>query len=249
MTAQQNLRVVSLLPSATDVIAVAGGTHLLVGRSHECDWPSDVRKLPILTGAVNQFTSSKQMDDVVKASLKRGEGLYYLDQELLKELKPDVILTQDLCNVCSVDLHLVQQTIDLLSIKPKVVTLNPQKLSDILEDISRVGKAVGREQESKTAVSALQQRVHRAQAAAQAAQAGQDPIKVLRSPTANNTPSFPEHTQSLICACCVLFRSTKSDLCTALHRLSITCMSALAQWLEFFRSAADLLLLVTEDCG
>lgn len=162
-----------------------------MGRSHECDWPSDVRKLPILTGAVNQFTSSKQMDDVVKASLKRGEGLYYLDQELLKELKPDVILTQDLCNVCSVDLQLVQQTIDLLSIKPKVVTLNPQKLSDVLEDISRVGKAVGREQESKTAVSALQQRVHRAQAAAQAASTGQDLIKVLRSPTANNTPSFP----------------------------------------------------------
>ncbi|KAL0049090.1 hypothetical protein WJX82_006101 [Trebouxia sp. C0006] len=90
------------------------------------------------------------MDDVVKASLDRGEGLYYLEQELLKNLQPDVILTQDLCN----------------------------KLSDVLEDIIRVGKAVGREQQSRTAVTVLQQRVHDAQAAAQAASKGNQPIKV-----------------------------------------------------------------------
>ncbi|DBA92072.1 TPA: hypothetical protein ACH3X1_015804 [Trebouxia sp. C0004] len=118
------------------------------------------------------------MDDVVKASLDRGEGLYYLEQELLKNLQPDVILTQDLCNVCSVDLQLVQQTIDQLSIKPKIVALNPQKLSDVLEDIHTVGKAVGREQQSRTAVSLLQQRVRDAQAAAQAALTGRQPVKV-----------------------------------------------------------------------
>ncbi|KAL0026272.1 hypothetical protein WJX77_007604 [Trebouxia sp. C0004] len=148
--AQQNPRVVSLLPSATDIIAVAGGVDLLVGRSHECNWPSQVERLPVLTGAVNEFVDSKQMDDVVKASLDRGEGLYYLEQELLKNLQPDVILTQDLCN----------------------------KLSDVLEDIHTVGKAVGREQQSRTAVSLLQQRVRDAQAAAQAALTGRQPVKV-----------------------------------------------------------------------
>jgi iron complex transport system substrate-binding protein len=177
--AQQHPRVVSLLPSATDIIAVAGGVDLLVGRSHECNWPSQVERLPILTGAVNEFVDSKQMDDVVKASLDRGEGLYFLEQELLKKLQPDVILTQDLCNVCSVDLQLVQQTIDQLSIKPKIVALNPQKLSYVLEDIIRVGKAVGREQQSRTAVTVLQQRVHDAQAAAQTASKGNQPIKVF----------------------------------------------------------------------
>lgn len=175
---EQHPRVVSLLPSATDIIAVAGGVDLLVGRSHECNWPSQVERLPVLTGAVNEFVDSKQMDDVVKASLDRGEGLYFLEQELLKNLQPDVILTQDLCNVCSVDLQLVQQTIDQLSIKPKIVALNPQKLADVLEDINRVGKAVGREQQSRTAVSLLQQRVQDAQAAAQAASKGNQPIKV-----------------------------------------------------------------------
>ncbi len=172
-------RVVSLLPSATDIIAVAGGADLLVGRSHECNWPREVERLPVLTGAVNEFVDSKQMDDVVKASLDRGEGLYFLEQELLKKLEPDVILTQDLCNVCSVDLQLVQQTIDQLSIRPTVVALNPQNLSDVLEDIIKVGKAVGREQQSQTAVAGLQARVQAAQVAAQAACKGQDPIKVL----------------------------------------------------------------------
>ncbi len=125
--AQQHPRVVSLLPSATDIIAVAGGVDLLVGRSHECNWPSQVERLPVLTGAVNEFVDSKQMDDVVKASLDRGEGLYFLEQELLKNLQPDVILTQDLCNVCSVDLQLVQQTIDQLSIQPKIVAFKPSE--------------------------------------------------------------------------------------------------------------------------
>ena len=179
MADQYHPRVVSLLPSATDIVAVAGGINLLVGRSHECNWPSEVERLPVLTGAVNKLVDSKQMDDVVKASLDRGEGLYYLKQELLKSLKPDIILTQDLCNVCSVDLQLVQQTIDQLSIKPKIVALNPQKLSDVLEDIVKVGTALGREEESQKAVAALQERVRSAEATAKAAAAGQDPIKVV----------------------------------------------------------------------
>ena len=176
--AKEPPRVVSLLPSATDIIAVAGAVDMLVGRSHECNWPSRVEKLPILTGAVNQFVDSKQMDDVVKASLDRGEGLYFLAQDLLKQLKPDVIVTQDLCNVCSVDLQLVQKTVDQLSIKPTIVTLNPQKLSDVLQDIVKVGTAVGCQQQSEAAVKSLQQRVEAAQQTAKFAANGREPIKV-----------------------------------------------------------------------
>ena len=148
-----------------------------------CNWPSGVERLPILTGAVNQFVNSKQMDDVVNASLERGEGLYFLEQELLKELKPDVIVTQDLCNVCSVDLQLVQKTVDQLSIKPKIVTLNPQKLSDVLEDIIKVGTAVGCQQQSKATVAALEQRVHKAQEIAKGASRECKPITVQQLTT------------------------------------------------------------------
>ena len=172
------VRLVSLLPSATDIIAVAGALDLLVGRSHECNWPKSVERLPILTGAVNQFVDSKQMDDVVTASLDRGEGLYFLEQELLRELKPDVIVTQDLCNVCSVDLQLVQKTVNQLSIKPTIVTLNPQKLSDVLKDILKVGTAVGCQQQSEATVTTLKQRVSKAQDIAKAASEGCNPIKV-----------------------------------------------------------------------
>lgn len=174
----QQLRVVSLLPSATDLVSVSGGLHLLVGRSHECDWPKEVQSLPVLTGAINQFQNSKQMDDVVNSSLARGEGLYFLEQQRLQELKPDVIVTQDLCNVCSVDLKLVERTIADFPVKPKIVTLNPQKLSDVLSDLERVGSAIGLEQQSKEAIQALQSRVDHAQAVAQAATQGQ-PVKVL----------------------------------------------------------------------
>ena len=118
------------------------------------------------------------MDDVVNSSLQRGEGLYFLEQELLKELKPDVIVTQDLCNVCSVDLQLVQKTVEQLSIKPKIVTLNPQKLSDVLEDIVRVGTAVGCQQQSKATVAALEQRVLQAHEIARDASKGRKPTTV-----------------------------------------------------------------------
>ena len=101
-----------------------------------------------------------------------------MEQQRLQELKPDVIVTQDLCNVCSVDLKLVEKTIADFQVKPKIVTLNPQKLSDVLSDLTRVGRAVGMEQQSKDAVQALQHRVKHAQTVAQAAQAGQKPIKV-----------------------------------------------------------------------
>ena len=118
------------------------------------------------------------MDDVVNSSLQRGEGLYFLEQDLLKELEPDVIVTQDLCNVCSVDLQLVQKTVEQLSIKPKIVTLNPQKLSDVLEDIIRVGEAVDCQQQSEATVAALQQRVLKAQEIAKAASKQCKPITV-----------------------------------------------------------------------
>ena len=178
MSDQEQLRVVSLLPSATDIVAIAGGAHLLVGRSHECNWPSEVESLPVLTGAINQFQSSKQMDDVVTASLSRGEGLYFLEQQRLQDLEPDVIVTQDLCNVCSVDLKLVQETIKDFPVKPEIVTLNPQKLSDVLNDLIRVGRAIGLQQESQAAVHALQTRVTHAQAVARTASSGQGPLRV-----------------------------------------------------------------------
>lgn len=109
---------------------------MLVGRSHECDYPPSIRDRPVLTGAKNPFVSCEQMNAAVTATLGTGEGLYYINADLLKQLKPDVIVTQSLCNVCSVDLCLVEQVVQEMAaapdtpgsgpaVIPKIISLNP----------------------------------------------------------------------------------------------------------------------------
>lgn len=113
-----------------------GGTDYLVGRSHECDYPAAIRDRAILTGAKNPFISCEQMNAAVTATLTTGEGLYYIHHDLLKQLRPDVIMTQSLCNVCSVDLRLVEQVVAEIAampdtpgagpaVAPRIISLNP----------------------------------------------------------------------------------------------------------------------------
>jgi hypothetical protein len=96
--------VVSLLPSATEIVCLAGAEHLLVGRSHECDYPPSIQHLPVLTAALNgSFTTSREVHDATCAAMESGKGLYSINRALLEELRPTVIVTQDLCEVhCSV---------------------------------------------------------------------------------------------------------------------------------------------------
>jgi ABC-type Fe3+-hydroxamate transport system substrate-binding protein len=152
--------VVSLLPSATEMlVAVAGdqattpgggaGGVVLVGVSHECDWPPAVRRgvesgaLPTLTRARTAFTSSAAVDAQVRAALGAGESLYDLDEELLAALKPDLIITQDLCNVCSIDRASVERAASKVPSRPAVLSLNPRTFEGVLDDVLRVGEAVG----------------------------------------------------------------------------------------------------------
>ena len=123
-------------PSATELVCLVGGTDALVGRSHECDYPAAIKDRPILTGAKNPFVSCEQMNAAVTATLQTGEGLYYIHADVLKALRPDVIVTQSLCNVCSVDLRLVEQVVQEMAAapdtpgaqpaaSPKIISLNP----------------------------------------------------------------------------------------------------------------------------
>eukprot|EP00884_Botryococcus_braunii_P023373 jgi/Botrbrau1/971/Bobra.114_1s0013.1 len=173
-------RVVSLLPSATELVAAAGGLHMLVGRSHECDYPPSVRELPILTSANNAFESSAQMDAAVVNALNRGNGLYAVDEKLLIQLNPTHIVTQDLCHVCAVDLKLVERVVDALEEPPQLVCLNPHTLEDMLLDLAKVGHAVGHAEQADAAVEALRERIRRASRIAAASLADNDrpPLKV-----------------------------------------------------------------------
>ncbi len=159
-------RVVSLLPSATEILCAIGGEDLLVGRSHECDFPLSVARAPALTAARTTFGSAAQVDRDVRQVLSAegggGRSLYTLDTELLRSLRPDVILTQHLCHVCSIDLATVREVAAALAPQPLVVSLNPTTVEGMLDDLLAVGRAVGREQAAEQAVVALRERMYRA---------------------------------------------------------------------------------------
>lgn len=169
------MKVVSLLPSATELVCLVGGTDMLVGRSHECDYPAAIKDRPILTAAKNKFESCQQMNDAVTATLTTGDGLYYIFADVLKSLAPDVIVTQSLCSVCSVDLRLVEQVVQEMqnssssssngtaaAAAPRIISLNPFNIEDVLQDALVVGEALGLQAQAAAAVAALRGRVEAA---------------------------------------------------------------------------------------
>lgn len=169
------MRVVSLLPSATEMLlAIVGpaavdgtGPVALVGRSHECDWPASpaLNHVPVLTAARGAFTSSAEVDQRVREQLATGESLYTLDADLLRMLAPDVVLTQDLCAVCSIDLNAVRRVVDQVardgSRQPKVLSFNPQTVDGVLDDLLTLGRAVGMDQRAMEVVVGLRERMDR----------------------------------------------------------------------------------------
>ncbi|MEC9372843.1 MAG: cobalamin-binding protein [Planctomycetota bacterium] len=156
------MRVVSLLPSATETLCLLGGSRLLVGRSHECDYPPEVQDRPILTGQITDFTTSSAVDAAVSEALAEGTSLYTLNTQLLRDLRPDVILTQDLCEVCSIDLSTVRGAAASMDPQPRIVSLDPHTFEAVLDDVLTVGRAAGLMEEARAAVVGLRERFSRA---------------------------------------------------------------------------------------
>lgn len=156
------MRVVSLLPSATEILCAIGAGDLLVGRSHECDWPPAVLSLPVVTGQRGRSPTgvgaSAAIDQAVRETMASGDSLYRIDEGLLTSLRPDLILTQDLCDVCSVDLATVRRLCESMHPKPTVLSLNPSSFWDVLDDILRVGDAVSRAREAQAEMVRLRER-------------------------------------------------------------------------------------------
>ncbi|MGI0067825.1 MAG: cobalamin-binding protein, partial [Thermoplasmata archaeon] len=127
------MRVVSVLPSATEIVAELGHERDLVGRSAECDYPPTIRdRAIVMRPKVNDFSqSSDRIDARVREVRSRNESLYSLDVELLRALRPDVLLTQDLCSVCSVTEAEVAAACAVAGVTPNVVTLTPRTLQEV----------------------------------------------------------------------------------------------------------------------
>lgn len=162
------MRVVSLLPSATETLCriIGSGKGFgveLVGRSHECDFPAAITDRPVLTRATGAFADlpSSEIDRAVSSSVSEGRSLYQVDAPLLRDLRPDLILTQDLCAVCSIDLASVRRLAAELRPSPAILSLNPHSFEDVLDDVLRVGAAVGLPDRATDTVVALRERFFR----------------------------------------------------------------------------------------
>ncbi|WP_069803913.1 cobalamin-binding protein [Thermogemmatispora onikobensis] len=165
------MRIVSLLASATEMVAALGCTEQLVGRSHECDYPPEVQRLPALSRPVIDIsTSSAGIDAQIRqlADTRRvGDeaalqalSIYQIDVARLQELRPDVILTQTQCEVCAVSERDVSEAVrQLTGLQPRIVSLAPYRLSDVWEDLRRVGVALGRAAEAEALITGYQQRL------------------------------------------------------------------------------------------
>ena len=154
-------RIISLLPSSTEIICALGLREHLVGVSHECDYPSDVAGLPILTEPkLDPRGTSSDIDTRVREIVQEGLSVYRLKTEVLQGLKPDVIVTQDQCEVCAVSLPEVENAVQcFLTPDVTVVSLRPEKLSDIWTDIRHVALATGREENAAALIQDSKERL------------------------------------------------------------------------------------------
>ncbi|MCI0638583.1 MAG: cobalamin-binding protein [Gemmataceae bacterium] len=164
-------RIISLIASATEIACALGFEDSLVGRSHECDYPPSVHRLPVCTAPrFDVAGSSRDIDNNVKSLMEQAASIYAVNAELLRELRPDVILTQAQCDVCAVSTKDVENALcDWTGTRPRVVTLQPDCLADVWQDIRRAADALDVPRQGDELVQELKERMEAIAAKARAA--------------------------------------------------------------------------------
>jgi iron complex transport system substrate-binding protein len=154
------VRIVSLLPSATEILFGIGAGEEVVGVTHECDYPMQALALPKLTSsALPPASRPADIDRHVRASLHAGSSIYHLDSALLERLEPDLIVTQELCPVCAVSYEIVDTAVKRLSADARIVSLEPSSLEDVLANIAYLGELTGHANGAASLVERLNQRI------------------------------------------------------------------------------------------
>ena len=155
------MRICTFLPSATEIVYMLGLGDSLYGVSHECDFPSDALDKPkVVRSRFDPDTlSSSEIDKLVTEMMMQGENIYEVNEDTLTEAQPNLVITQQLCEVCAVSFEDVQQAVQRLDSPPEVLSLDPHSIDDVLEDIIRVGVHTGRDSPAHHAVFNLRARI------------------------------------------------------------------------------------------
>jgi iron complex transport system substrate-binding protein len=154
------VRIVSLLPSATEILFAVGAGADVVGVTFECDFPPEARSRRVVsTSALTEGLSPSQIDAEVRARMAAGEDLYHLNEGALRDLKPDMVVTQDLCAVCAVDVTTVDAAMAHLGCDGRVLTIDPGSLREVLGSVTSIGAATGRRDAAARLVAALEVRL------------------------------------------------------------------------------------------
>jgi iron complex transport system substrate-binding protein len=163
------VKIVSLLPSATEIVFALGLGDQLEGVTYECDHPAQARSKPVVSDTAlpqDRPLSAREIDDLVAVFMDRREPIYVLDKDLIQRIQPDLILAQDLCRVCAVPSGQVEDALAELGCTAEVLSLDPHSVDQILGCIVTVGRATGREREAEDLVASLRHRIDRVAARA-----------------------------------------------------------------------------------
>jgi iron complex transport system substrate-binding protein len=176
------MRIVSLLPSATEIVFALGLGDELVGVTHECDWPPEVTAIPAVTRSTHDLgaRSSREIDRLVGASVHGGSSLYELDEAALEASQPDLILTQELCAVCAVSYREVNDVARAIDAEVTVVSLEPTSIEGILNSISTIGAMTDAEDAAVDLVGELRERLRKLETRlARRRERGQPPVRAV----------------------------------------------------------------------
>jgi iron complex transport system substrate-binding protein len=158
------MKIVSLLPSATEIVFALGLGDALEGVTYECDHPQEARSKPVVSDtalAQDRPLSAAEIDRMVRDSMDRRQPLYVLDKDLIRKIQPDLVLAQDLCRVCAIPSGRVEDALAELECRAEVISLDPNTVDDILEGIVTVGRATHTEARAADVVASLRERVER----------------------------------------------------------------------------------------
>jgi len=160
-------RIVSFLPAGTEIVHALGAGAELVGRSHECDYPPSVIDLPVVSRPALRLDGAmpEEIDRAIAERMDTGASMYEIDEVLLRDLRPDVIITQNLCRVCAPSGNELSRAVKDFSVTPEILFLTPRSMAEVEQNILAVGRAIGREREALSLVQANRDRIARVIAA------------------------------------------------------------------------------------